>query len=80
MSKIVDEVLKAGIADESDLVSFLFAPHRDDLRHNGGEIGVHDSRKHRSSGAFGDEVDDPNTKLSHDLPSSITEASQAPSS
>src|SRR5262249_39694598 len=36
------QILEAGVADEADVVAFLAAPDADHLRHDAGEIGIHD--------------------------------------
>ena len=61
--QIVDQVLETRVADEGDLVPFRFAPHRDDLRHDAGEIRVHDARVQRAGRRFGDQIDDADTEL-----------------
>ena len=35
------EVLEAGVADDGDRVPRLFTPHRDGLRHDAREVGLH---------------------------------------
>jgi hypothetical protein len=45
-------------------MSGLFAPHGDDLRHDAGEIGIHDAREQGSRRAFADEVDNSNAQFS----------------
>src|SRR5438445_8448153 len=58
-------MLKTGIAHEGDVMSFLFAPHGNDLRHDAGKIGIHDTRVQGAGRTFRDQVDDPDTALSH---------------
>jgi len=51
------DILEAGIADERDLVPFLLAPDRDHLRHDAGQVGMHDPRVQGARGSFGDQID-----------------------
>jgi len=46
------EILQTRVTDELDLMSLFLTPDRDDLGHDGGEIGVHDTRIEGSSGAL----------------------------
>ena len=61
--QIVDQVLDTRVANEGDLVPFRFAPHRDGLRHDAGEIRVHDARVQRAGRRFGDQIDDADPEL-----------------
>src|ERR1700757_545431 len=40
----LDKIFRTGIAHEGDVMAGLFAPHGDDLRHDAGEVGMHDPR------------------------------------
>ena len=64
LRQLFDQILKTGIGHERDVVSLLFAPDCNDLRHYGGEISIHDPREERSSRALGNEVDDSYTEFS----------------
>jgi len=63
--QLVDQVLETGVADKGDLVPFGFAPRPDDLRHDAGEIRVHDARVQGASRPLGDQIDDADTQLTH---------------
>ena len=41
--QLLQQIFKAGIADEGDVMSLLSAPDADHLRHDAGEIGIHDA-------------------------------------
>jgi hypothetical protein len=41
-------------------MSFLFAPHRNNLGHDAREIGIHQACEQRPIRSFGDKVDDAN--------------------
>ena len=59
------EILEAGVAHEADVVPRLLAPHRHHLGHDAREIRSHDTGKHRSFGALGQQVDDSDPEFSH---------------
>lgn len=46
-------------------MSLLPAPHADYLRHDAGEIRIHDAGIQSSYGAPGNDIDDPDMELSH---------------
>jgi len=58
-------------------MSFLFAPHGYDLRHDAGEIGIHQARKQRSTRTFGHKVDNSNAQLSQNSASPYLEIPSA---
>src|SRR6266446_2114529 len=60
----LDEIFITDIAHEGDVMAFLFAPHGDDLRHDAGEIGLHDPRVQGAGRTYRDRVDDLDTELS----------------
>jgi hypothetical protein len=51
-----------------NLMTFLFAPDPDDLRHDAGEVGVHQLAPECLCGALGDEIEYANTKPAHESP------------
>ena len=55
-----------GIAHVGDVMAGLFAPHRNDLGHDAGEIGMHDTCEPGMCRAFGGEVDDADPKLTQE--------------
>ena len=65
--QLLNQVFKSGIAHQRNVVSRLFTPHRYDLRHDRGEIGIHYAGEQCSCRSLGNEVDDSDTKLSHTL-------------
>src|SRR5690606_17249891 len=66
--QLLEEILDPGVADELDLVPGPFAPRREHLRHDAGEVRVHEPPVQRRPGALGDEVEDADAKPSHGRP------------
>jgi hypothetical protein len=52
-----------------DFVSLFFTPDRDDLRHDAGEVGIHQLPPQGLGGAFRDKIQYANAQLSHAVPS-----------
>jgi len=58
------QVLEAGVADEIYPVAQLFAPGRDDLRHDAGEIAVHDACVEGARPCLVNQIDNTDTEFS----------------
>ena len=56
------QVLESRVADQLDVMPFLLAPDGEDLRHDAGEIRVHEPAVQRAGLASGDEVNDPDAE------------------
>ncbi len=57
VEQLAAELLHAGVAHEPHVMAELLAPHTDDLRHDGGEIRVHDARIKALGRPVADEID-----------------------
>jgi hypothetical protein len=53
------EIFKASVTNEGNVMSLLFAPDANDLGHDTGEAGIHYARVQGPSRALGDDVDNP---------------------
>src|SRR3972149_5980327 len=63
--QLLQQIFKASIAKEGNVMSLFSAPGTDHLRHDAGKIGIHDASIQRSRGAPGYDINDPDTKFSH---------------
>src|SRR3981189_1330945 len=54
--EFLTEIFPSGIADHGHFVTFAFAPSGHYLRHNAGEIGVHDLSPKRIGWSLADQV------------------------
>ena len=65
VQELLTEMLEAGIANISDVVSQLLAPHSDDLRHNTRRVRVDDAGIQHTGRPFGHKIKNRYTKALH---------------
>ncbi len=65
--QFLEKILETRVAGEADLVTLGLAPDGDGLRHDAGEIRVHDPRVERAGRTLRDEVDNGYAELTHSL-------------
>ena len=63
--QFLQQVFETGVADKGNGVAFLAAPDADHLRHDAGEIGVHDAPKPGAGRSPGHEVEDSDPEFAH---------------
>ena len=63
--QLLQQIFKAGIADEGNVMPFLLAPYADYLRHDAGKIRTHDASIQSSRRTPGNDVYDPDVEFSH---------------
>ena len=62
---LAGEIFETGIADEANVVAGLLAPDCHGLRHDAGEVGVHEPRVHGAGRPFGGEIQDGDAQSTH---------------
>ena len=63
--QLLEKVFKPGVTNELYVVTGLLAPHRDDLGHDAGEVGMHDSRVKGSGRSLCHKVEDGDFEFAH---------------
>jgi hypothetical protein len=63
--QLLEQILQACIADKGHIVTLLLAPHADHLRHDAGQIGIHEAPVQRRVGALCDQVQNAYTEPAH---------------